>query len=565
MALTYLIITLVLSFVNIMALMFVLSQRTVSYYITMFHVITIANAGHLFLALSSNVEEAMLSNKLAYVGAVYVPLLFFLGELSLCNIRINKWLRISLFLFSSIVLGLALTTGWSNIYYKSVTLIQQNGITDYTVEFGPAHVLYNLLLAIYLVSGISVLLYSLSRKKNISYKNLLGLVTIGFMGVFIFLIFRELGQDMLVMPAVYLIVEYIMLIIINRISKYDISSSIQDTLEYQNESAFISVTENLQYIGCNDIALHTFPVLRSFRVDTKLQESNELAAILIKQINKFDPQEIFQSNNFQYGKKHYKSVLRNLHSGDKICGYLFRIEDDTKVQRYIKLLDRYNLELANDNQNKDSHIEALQKQMIFGMANMVESRDNNTAGHIRRTSQVVKILANELKKEDQFRSMTKFFNNLIKAAPMHDLGKIAVNDAILRKPGKFTESEYDIMKTHSEKGAVIVKNMLQGVETEDFIKIATNVVHYHHERWDGTGYPESLKGEEIPLEARIMAIADVYDALVSNRCYKDKMSYAEAYSIIVSSMGTHFDPKLKKAFINCHKELEAFYDNRSNQ
>ena len=156
--------------------------------------------------------------------------------------------------------------------------------------------------------------------------------------------------------------------------------------------------------------------------------------------------------------------------------------------------------------------------------------------------------------------MTSFFNAVIKAAPIHDLGKIAVEDAVLRKPGKFEPGEFEQMKTHSEKGATIVENLLKDVESEQLVKIAQNVAHYHHERWDGTGYPERLKGEQIPLEARIMAIADVYDALVSRRSYKEKKSHAEAFDIIVNSMGTHFDPNLKMAFINCHKELEAFYD-----
>ena len=239
---------------------------------------------------------------------------------------------------------------------------------------------------------------------------------------------------------------------------------------------------------------------------------------------------------------------------------MFRIEDDTKIQRYIKLLDNYNNSLVTDVQNRDSHIQAIQEQMILGMATMVESRDNNTGGHIKRTSEAIKIFVNEMRKDDAYRPMSNFFNALIKAAPMHDLGKIAVDDAILRKPGRFVEEEFEIMKTHAEKGAAIVENLLKRVETEQFVAIARNVAHYHHERFDGTGYPNHLKGTNIPLEARIMAIVDVYDALVSRRSYKEKMSYAEAYEIIVDSMGTHFDPQLKKYFINSHRELQAFYD-----
>lgn len=556
----YLIIALILSFFNIGLLLVLSSKRTSSYYTTMFHIMTIQIAGHLFLALSTNVEEALLANKIAYVGAVFIPMLFFLGELTICNIKFTKGFRIALFAFSSIIYGLAATASHSDIFYKSTYLVQRNGMSDFVAEYGPAHTLFNIMLGMYLVSGIAVLIYSILTKKNISIRNLMGLAIMGFVSILSFFIFRELGCDMLAMPAIYIIVEYIMLGIIHRVGKYDIEGTIRDTLEYQNESAYLSISKNLDYIGCNDIAAHYFPVLKTFRIDSKIRESDELGSILIRFVEKFNPQDLCQVDYFQYGNKHYKSILRNMYHGNKACGYLFRIEDDTKVQRYIKLLDKYNNDLATDIQNKDSHIQVIQEQMIVGMSSMVESRDNSTGGHIKRTSQAVKILVNEMKKDESYRNMNKFFNALIKVAPMHDLGKIAVDDAILRKPGKYTPDEFNKMKTHSEKGATIVENLLKDVEDPDLVEIARNVTHYHHERYDGSGYPCGLKGAAIPLEARIMAIADVYDALVSRRCYKERMTYAEAYDIIVSSMGSHFDPGLKKFFINCHKELEAYYD-----
>ena len=143
---------------------------------------------------------------------------------------------------------------------------------------------------------------------------------------------------------------------------------------------------------------------------------------------------------------------------------------------------------------------------------------------------------------------------------MHDHGKIAVDDAILRKPGKFTDEEYEKMKIHSKEGARIVKNVLKEVEDDEFVNIAVNIAHYHHEKFDGQGYPEKLSGSAIPLEARIMALADVFDALVSKRCYKDSFSYDKAFEIIKDSLGTHFDPELGTAFIQCRQKLEALYN-----
>ncbi|MBO4728730.1 MAG: HD domain-containing protein, partial [Spirochaetaceae bacterium] len=153
-----------------------------------------------------------------------------------------------------------------------------------------------------------------------------------------------------------------------------------------------------------------------------------------------------------------------------------------------------------------------------------------------------------------------FCEAVIKAAPMHDLGKIAVDDAILRKPGKFTDEEYEKMKKHSEEGARIVKNVLKEVEDAELKSIAVNIAHYHHEKFDGSGYPDKLSGNAIPLEARIMALADVFDALVSRRCYKDSFSYDKAFDIIRDSLGTHFDPALGSVFIQCRPKLEELYN-----
>ncbi|SHK56264.1 HD domain-containing phosphohydrolase [Fibrobacter sp. UWEL] len=560
MIVSYMVAALLLSIVNLGILLRNNPRHTQSAYATMFLIMTVGIFGHLTLMLSTNPEEAVLANKIAYIGAIFIPGLFVLEEFKLCGFKISRRALAIPFIINIVILLLALTTGWNDIYYKGMPqLITHNGITDIQPEYGPAHILYNIMLGTYMLAGFIIFFYALFNKKNVSYKNLISMVAIGVFGIGTFLICRELGYDMLVMPAVYLIIEYVLLTINHRLGKYDIQSTIIDTLEFQNENVYLSVTKDLCYIGCNDIALHHFPTLKTYRVDSKVPD-DEFGNILLKLIQKFSPQELCLVDCFQYGKKHYKVVLRNLHHAGKVCGYMFRIEDDTKMQRYIKLLDKYNSELANDVQTKDEHIQNIQEQMIVGMANMVESRDSNTGGHIRRTSHVVKILINEMKKSGAYTSMNAFFNAVVKAAPMHDLGKIAVEDAILRKPGKFETSEFEVMKTHSEKGAVIVENLLKDVESEQLVNIARNVAHYHHERWDGSGYPDHLKGNEIPLEARIMAIADVYDALVSRRCYKEKMSYSEAFDIITSAMGTQFDPALKVPFINCHKELEAYYE-----
>lgn len=203
------------------------------------------------------------------------------------------------------------------------------------------------------------------------------------------------------------------------------------------------------------------------------------------------------------------------------------------------------------------HLMAMQDNIILGMANLIENRDGDTGEHIKRTSQYVEMLARKAKEAGMYPDILteEYIMLLVKAAPMHDVGKISVPDRILQKPGRLTEEEFEQMKRHAPEGGRIVKEVFRDVEDEKYIEIASQVAAYHHEKWDGNGYTSGLSGEEIPLSARIMALADVFDALVSKRCYKDAMSYDKAFQIIEESAGTHFDPQLAEVFLDMKEEI----------
>ena len=151
-----------------------------------------------------------------------------------------------------------------------------------------------------------------------------------------------------------------------------------------------------------------------------------------------------------------------------------------------------------------------------------------------------------------------FIELLYTLAPMHDVGKIVVSDRILCKPGKLTPEEFEDMKRHASEGGTIVRRVLSGITDEEYVTFAADIATYHHEKWNGKGYSKGLKGEEIPLSARIMAIADVFDALISKRCYKDAMSFEEAIAIIEEEAGEHFDPNLVAVFLRHKEEYRPF-------
>ena len=197
----------------------------------------------------------------------------------------------------------------------------------------------------------------------------------------------------------------------------------------------------------------------------------------------------------------------------------------------------------------------MQAHTISGMANLIESRDLETGEHVTRTSQYVRTLAECAKRDGVYAGALddRFISTLYMVAPMHDIGKIVVPDHILKKPGKLTAEEFDAIKRHASEGGRVVREVLSGVADEEYVLLASDVATYHHERWNGTGYPTGRAGEAIPLCARIMAIADVYDALISERCYKKPMPKEDAFEIIRQESGTHFDHRLAEVFLN-HRE-----------
>ncbi|MBP3256247.1 MAG: HD domain-containing protein [Clostridia bacterium] len=203
----------------------------------------------------------------------------------------------------------------------------------------------------------------------------------------------------------------------------------------------------------------------------------------------------------------------------------------------------------------------LQHALLFTLINIVENRDGETGEHARRTATFVTIIADELSKKGVYKEQLteEYIDELYYVAPLHDIGKISTPDAILNKPDRLTKEEFYEMKEHTIHGGDIIQNIIDNLSpTSRFIpslQIAKDIAMYHHEKWDGSGYPLHLKGEEIPLSARIMAVADVFDALTSKRCYKKRLSTKEATSFIKKESGHSFDPFVVNAFLNCVDDL----------
>jgi len=213
---------------------------------------------------------------------------------------------------------------------------------------------------------------------------------------------------------------------------------------------------------------------------------------------------------------------------------------------YVVICQRNIMEIYQSLKN-----ERLQKDTISSLATIIEERDECTGHHIANTERYVEGLIGKMKEKERYRDIPEeYYDNVHRAAPMHDIGKIKIPDMILNKPGKLTEEEYELMKQHTVFGARIIDETMSNVDDKAYLAITRNIVLHHHERYDGKGYPAGLKGEEIPLESRIMALADVYDALVSERPYKKAFSQEKAKEIILEGRGTQFDPVLTDLFLD---------------
>ncbi|MGE0738089.1 HD domain-containing phosphohydrolase [Sulfurimonas sp.] len=229
-----------------------------------------------------------------------------------------------------------------------------------------------------------------------------------------------------------------------------------------------------------------------------------------------------------------------------------RIKTQLENKAAADFLKNQNSFLDAEVQKRTEEISAIQEVTISALASLAETRDSDTGNHIKRTQHYVKLLAQHLQKNPKFAPFLDdaMIKTLFMSAPLHDIGKVGIPDSILLKPGRFTPEEFEIMKTHTTLGAEAIARAEEDLGFEvKFLKIAKEITLYHQEKFDGSGYPEGLKGEQIPLSARIMAVADVYDALISKRVYKEPVSHEKGVAIMREGRGTHFDPDIFDAFL----------------
>ena len=288
-------------------------------------------------------------------------------------------------------------------------------------------------------------------------------------------------------------------------------------------------------------------VLRQLRSNIN---TREIPVIFLTAMNSDDDEErAFGEGIADYITKPLKPALA-----------LARVRSQLLVRQARSWLQDQNLALEAEVKRRMLENDLIQAVSIRALAHLAETRDNETGAHIQRTQAYVRLLATRLSDHPLFSQTldNKYIEVLARSAPLHDIGKVGIPDYILLKPGKLTPEEWEIMKTHTLLGCEAIALAERDIDTTvEFLQQAKEIVRSHHERWDGTGYPDGLAGDAIPLSARLMAIADVFDALISKRVYKAAIAFSEVHKIMQEGRGSHFDPDIIDNFLSGYEEFEA--------
>lgn len=507
------------------------------------------------MGIAETLEEALAASRISYFGSAFVSYFMVCCIAQLTKTRIPFALQCIWIGLGTAVLFLAMTIGHSPIYYKSAQLMQVNGFSYLNKEYGPAHALFVAEIILLLCYGLSMVAISFTRGKKVSYiSSICSLAVMACVSAVYFI----KGSVYPLLPVAYDIGFAIILVLLIRISLYNTLSLSEKSLKDGKEYGFVTFDSKGRFLDGDAMARKWFPELNDLKIDYRLPS---YPTDFLKQVNDWitgndeEPTRLFSCGEQIIQAK--KTVLSVRSHKQVFC---IQLRDDTKQQKYMQLMKNYNEMLEHNVAIKTEKIEQLQDDIIISMASIVENRDSDTGGHIRRTSDIIRIFVGFLMENGSIPELNDHVADcIIRSAPLHDFGKIAIPDAILNKPGKYTPEEYEQMKKHPVLGTAIVERILQNSEDIILKNIAGNIAHYHHEKWDGSGYPEGRKGEDIPLEARIMALADVFDALVSKRIYKEQFSFETAFSIIQKSSGSHFDPFLCHQFLSCRNRLISVY------
>ena len=527
--------------ITLLGLTYLLQQwpsRPQSYMLFLGIAMLINSVGYLFEITATTQEVALLATKLSYVGKVYIPPLALFFVLDYCRIKVPKVLVGLLTVVHTVVLVLVMTCEHHDLFYTTISFSREGLFPHLVHMHGVVYVGYTALVLCYAIWMLGVCMYryrKAERKERDRISCLSLIVLLPVLGLVLYLSGITMGYDATAVSYVWSGI--ILLVSIFRHDFFDTVNFAKNYVVENLSDGLVVLGNQGQFVYANAPALSIFPQLGG-------KEYNEAVDELRMYCQK--------GKRLHHEDKVYTVTQKDIFQKRTRRGVMYYLQDVTNSHNYTMLLEK-------EVKNKSAELFESHHALVVSLANMVEARDGTTGLHIKHTSAYVEIIAKALQKKPKYRDIItySYVTVLKEAAPLHDIGKISIEDTILRKEGALTPEELKSIQSHPTLGAQIIDTVLAEAEQSDFLITAREMAYCHHEKWDGSGYPQGLKGEEIPLSARIMAIADVYDALRSERSYKAAYSNEEAKSIILKQAGEQFDPELVVAFLESLDKIEA--------
>ena len=504
------------------------------------------------------IEAAKVLCCFIYLDSTFLISAVLFAMMHALGLQARGWMKALVYGAASVHVALVCLGVHSNLYYESMTIVPTVLGNATKMTSGPLKVFHYAFLTGLLAWFAGIVLVSVVWKGTYSRRSfmLFGV----FIGVGLVLHAAEglMDANFTALPFLYVASDFVIAMYYDYVHTHDIAYVLASQQKQFGTRGYVAIGADRTFQSCNSKAAEFLPFLASQRVDDVIMPHDEGSKLVLELAANCD-EKGSATTYYRVGERDYACEMRpyslKRHGGAQ--GYLLDIRDATEEVRSYRIVTDYNATLSAEVQEKTSSIQEMQRKIVLGMANMIENRDDNTGGHVKRTSDIIHILVDEIIRQGTMPISSEMARDIVRAAPTHDLGKITIDSNILNKPGRFTDEEYAIMKTHAAKSGELVLILLDGVEEERFVRVAYNVARFHHERWDGRGYPEGLVGTMIPLEARIMAVADVYDALVSKRVYKDAFAHDTAIQMIKNGDCGVFSEKMLYCLDKASDELNG--------
>ena len=530
------------------------------YYWTVVTLIPIVILGYWLKTMTVTPEAAAIAFCFIYIDSTVLLTIMIFLMLRTIGVRVKPWIKYLAYGVAGIHLFVVWGSVHNNIYFGEISIIKTAWGNATKLSGGPLRIYHYIYLGIIMAVIVGILLAGYLRKGLYSRRGLMVYSVLTVVCMVMYIIEWAIDIDFSLLPFLYVTSDILIAIQYDRIHMHDLFFVEAEHQRKHGDHGLAVFDTDGRFLCANRRMMDFWPALSRVRIDEKLSDDDPLRLVFYSMMEACEIRGE-RTEKFRIGDMTCVCEISPVYlkKGDDSRGWVFDVRDATEEQKNLDIINSYNDTLNAQVRAKTRDIIEMQRKIVTGMANMIENRDNNTGGHVKRTSDIISIIIDEIRAQKTLDIDDAFANDIVRAAPTHDLGKITIENAILNKPAKLTDEEYEIMKTHAQKSGEMVMILLDGVEEEHFVKIAYNVARYHHERWDGRGYPEGLVGSMIPVEARIMAVADVYDALACKRSYKEAMDPGLVAKLMIEGMGTQFDPELLPVFIGCRKKLEEYY------